>query len=143
MAYGQWVSFTVRVKGFAGRADLANLIWGKFYKYDDKDSEIDIAAVNNIKFENNNTYSNIIASCGRSDAASGTEGSFYICIDGKAPDDPDYKVCKISWDCPWGTKTNTFAASDFDPDKYVVSIIGGSTYGGSIGMLTVVVADIS
>ena len=49
MAYAQWVSFTVKVKGFAGKTDNANLSWGKFYKYDNKDEEI--ADVNGIKFE--------------------------------------------------------------------------------------------
>lgn len=141
MAYAQWVSFTIKVKGFAGTTDYGNLSWGKFYKYDNKDDEI--ANVKGIKFQDGRVYNTVICSCGRSDSASGTEGSFYICIDGKDPSDPDYKVCKISWDCPWGSKTNTWGASDYDSDKYVVSVSGGSTYGGAIGMLSVVVADIS
>jgi len=92
--------------------------------------------------ENNKAYCNVISSCGRSDSASGTEGSFYICIDGKDDLDPDHKVCKIYWDCPWGSKTNTWGASDYDSDKYVVGVCGGSSYGGAIGNLSVVVATI-
>ena len=140
MAYAQWVSFTIKAVGFSGVIDFSSLVWGKFYQWDDKDNEV---SVNGIQFDAGKSYPNLVSSCGRSDSASGTQGYFYICQSGKQPTDPDYKVCKLSWDCPWGSKTNSWGASDYDSDAYVVGISGGSTFGGAIGTLTVVVAKIA
>lgn len=141
MAYAQWVSFTIKTVGFSATTDYCGLDWGKWYKWDNKDDEI--GSVNGITLDKGKTYNNIISSCGRSDSSSGTEGSFYLCDGSKKQGDPDYKICKLSWDCPWGSKTNTWAASDYDSDQYIVSITGGSSYGGAIGTLTVTVAKIA
>jgi hypothetical protein len=45
----------------------------------------------------------------------------FAILDNSDPSDPDYKVCKISWDCPWGSKTNTWGASDYRPLAKVLS----------------------
>ncbi len=143
MAYGQWVSFSIKTKGFNGVVNNATLSWGKFYKYDNKDEEVDSSQINGIQFTSGKFYPNAISACGRSDAASGTEGSFDIYIDGSDVTDKNNLICKLSWDCPWGSKTNTWGASGYDVEKYIVGIIGGSSYGGAIGNLTVTIADIS
>jgi hypothetical protein len=138
-AYAQWASFTIKAVGFPGVIDYSRLQWGKFYQWDNKDHEV---SVNGIKFAEGRTSLNLVSACGREDSPSGTQGEFYICKDGADPKGPDYKVCKLSWDCPWAGKINSWGASDYDSDMYVVSITGGSSFGGAIGTLTVTVAKI-
>lgn len=67
-----------------------------------------------------------IASCGRENASSGTQGSF-DCYHGNK------KIGTFRWDCPWGTGSNKF---NFTPssDEYTGQIIGGSV-AGAIGEL--------
>ena len=45
--------------------------------------------------------------CGREDAASGTTGSFDL-VD---PDNANKLVRSFYWDCPWGSKTNTWTVT--------------------------------
>lgn len=71
----------------------------------------------------------ISTSCGRSDSASGTQGSFDLY-------DGDTRVVTLVWNCPWGSKSNSWSQSNQN-SKYVVSVTGGSMDSGSIGVLTV------
>nr|MBT2979859.1 aegerolysin family protein [Vibrio anguillarum] len=79
--------------------------WGKFYDSKQigvaggsKDNEYEPSAIDGHIIERGTSFS--INACGRSDASSGTEGSFELY------DGPTH-VGTYSWDCPWGSKTNT------------------------------------
>jgi Aegerolysin len=139
MAYAQWVSFTMKTIGFNANVSGATLSWGKFYQWDNKDQEVFPDVINQLTFTASKNYPNVISSCGREDSPSGTTGYFdlFTGTGGAAT-----KVCRLNWDCPWGSKTNSWSASDYDDEKYIVSISGGSSYGGAIGTLTVIVAAI-
>ncbi len=132
MAYGQWVSFNIKLKGFSGTIGDAKLKWGKFYKYDNKDKELEVYEINAITLEDGKLNNNVISACGRSDAGSGTEGYFWIYRGEEA-------VCQVYWDCPWGSKINAWSVSKYDDDKYNPSISGGSKNGGAIGTLTLTI----
>jgi hypothetical protein len=70
-----------------------------------------------------------IASCGREDASSGTEGSYDI-YDGGT------KVCTVYWDCPWGLKRNSFETKNVNKD-YTVQDSGANLDSGAIGTVTI------
>lgn len=75
-------------------------------------------------------HSYSIYSCGREDAASGTEGSLSL-YDGET------KVAEIYWDCPWGSKHNKFSATVTDSVNYHIDTSGFNEYGGAIGNVIV------
>ncbi|KAG8673810.1 hypothetical protein FPOAC2_07281 [Fusarium poae] len=132
MAYGQWVYIIIQSKIASGEISLKNvsLNWGKFYQWDNKDQEISTDDVQKVVIPSNKSAG--VASCGRSDASSGTEGSFDLY-------DGDNKICNIYWDCPWGSKTNTFTVGSVD-DDYMVQATGANLDSGAIGTVTVKVA---
>ncbi|GKU08627.1 asp-hemolysin [Fusarium langsethiae] len=132
MAYAQWVYILIQSKIASGEISIrnVNLNWGKFYQWDNKDNEISVDAVKKIVIASSKTAG--VASCGRSDASSGTEGSFDLY-------DSDTKICNIYWDCPWGSKTNTFTVGSFD-DDYMVQATGANLNSGAIGTVNVKVA---
>lgn len=111
---------------------LTSEIRGKFYKWDNKDNEISAADVD--KQVATRGHDADVASCGRSDASSGTEGTLDLY-------DDDVKVCHIYWSCPWGSKTNEFQITDID-NAYVVQQTGANLDGGALGTVTVKVARI-
>jgi hypothetical protein len=100
---------------------------GKFYQYDNKDEEVSRDTVQNISISSGNSAG--IASCGRSDSPSGTEGSFELWVG-------NTKICKIYWDCPWGSKRNTFTVSEVN-DEYLVEATGANIDSGALGNVTV------
>ncbi|RGP64278.1 aegerolysin family [Fusarium sporotrichioides] len=132
MAYAQWVYILIQNKIASGEISIrnVNLNWGKFYQWDNKDNEISVDAVKQIVIASGKTAG--VASCGRSDASSGTEGSFDLY-------DGDTKICNIYWDCPWGSKTNTFTVGSVD-DDYIVQATGANLNSGAIGTVNVKVA---
>lgn len=105
---------------------------GKFYKWNNKDDEISVGEVEGATIKQGDSYG--IASCGRSDASSGCEGSFEL-FDG------DTRVCKIYFDCPWGSKTNTFNVSDIDK-RHMVQFQGGNIDSGALGNVDVKIINI-
>lgn len=129
-AYAQWASFTLQPMGFTLSVKNAKLQWGKFYANGNKDQEISAADVDKITV--NSGDSATIYTCGRSDAASGTQGSFDLY-------NGEVKIGTYSWDCPWGSKTNT---STWTPDStsYITQQTGGSLDGGALGSITIKVA---
>jgi len=134
MAYAQWVSIKIQARGFT--AQLKNVVhkWGKFYS-SSKDSEIDPGTIEGHEITNGNSYT--ISACGRSDSASGTEGSFDIY-------DSDTHIGTYSWDCPWGSKTNRSTWDrNFACDNYVVEITGANLDSGALGNVDIVCAYIS
>ena len=128
MAYAQWVSYTVLAVNINVTIKNAGLSWGKFYKFDNKDHELSPDEVNGQVIEIDTEGLNVVSSCGRSDSASGTQGQFDL-YDGET------KVVTLSWDCPWGSKKNTWSQSN-QSRNYVVSVSGGSHDSGAIGVLT-------
>ncbi|CAF1573660.1 unnamed protein product, partial [Didymodactylos carnosus] len=72
------------------------------------------------------------SSSGRSWSASGTQGSVELWSQ-------SVKIGTFVWDCPWGSKTNSYDITDKGAD-YVISVDGGSRYGGAIGIVSITVA---
>ncbi|KAF1365574.1 Aegerolysin family protein [Lizonia empirigonia] len=109
MAYAQWVVIHIINSFRNGTISIkdAKLFWGKFYKNGNKDDEISANDVEKLTIPAGSDGD--IASCGRSDAASGTEGQVDIY-------DGDTKVCSLYWSCPWGSKSNDFQIRNRNKD---------------------------
>ena len=130
MAYAQWVSVTVQVIGFTGVIKNAVHQWGKFYESGNKDNEISPSDIDGTTIASGSSFT--INACGREDAASGTEGSFDVY-------DGDTHVGTYSWDCPWGSKTNS---STWSPgsDSYVGQVTGANLDSGALGNVSLKIA---
>ena len=128
MAYAQWVSYTITCQNFDAQIKNAKLEWGKFYQWDDKDDEISASEINKIELNQGTYYNNVISSCGRENATSGTEGSFDMY-------NGDTRVATFYWDCPWGSKTNYWEVKNLNEDYYYRPG-GGSKDSGAIGTLS-------
>jgi hypothetical protein len=128
MAYAQWVVMTVGATGTTLSIKNAQLAWGKFYQYNDKDREVSSDDVNKIQIASGNVA--VIASCGREDAASGTEGSFDLY-------DGEVNVGTYYWDCPWGSKTNTSTWTPSLNENYVTQVTGANLDSGALGNVTI------
>lgn len=126
MAYAQWVSVNIQISGFT--AILTNVIheWGKFYADGDKDKEVPPSDIEGTSITTGNNYT--INACGRSNAAAGTQGSFDI-YDGTT------LVGSYSWDCPWGSKTNTSTWTPHN-ENYVGQQTGANLDSGALGNVT-------
>ena len=127
MAYAQWVSYSILADNFSATIKNAPLSWGKFYKYDDKDNELSPSQVNGQVIESGTEGPNIVISCGREIRLLAHRGNS-IC-------DGDTKVVTLVWDCPGVCKTNSWSQTGQNKN-YVVSVTGGNSYGGAIGVLT-------
>ncbi len=94
MAYAEWIAVKVVVSKSIGTVGIRNatLQWGKFYRYTNKDDEISTEEVSSMNVQAGSPQ--WIASCGRENASSGTQGSF-DCYDGNT------KMGTFSWDDPW------------------------------------------
>lgn len=129
MAYAQWIEVKIVSENMTLKVKNANLNWGKFYEYGNKDKEISKDDINKIEVASGKSA--WICSCGRSDASSGTEGSFELY-------DGDTKIGKFNWDCPWGKKSNTFDWNqDASKDIYFTEREGGNKDSGAIGTVTI------
>lgn len=111
-------------------ADTLRHSRGKFYQWNNKDNDISDSEVEQQMAKPSGQMG--IASCGRSDSSSGTEGSYDIY-------DGDAKVCHIYWSCPWGSQTNTFTVSEVD-DNYMVQATDQNMDSGAIGTVNIKVA---
>lgn len=130
MAYAQWIEVKVASENMTLKVKNASLDWGKFYESGNKDKEISKDDINKIEVASGKSA--MICSCGRSDASSGTVGSFDLY-------DGDTKIGKFNWNCPWGKKDNTFEWKQEDATKsaYNTSREGGNTSSGAIGNVTI------
>lgn len=124
MAYAQWVSIQISAKNVNLTIKETTLNWGKFYACPDKDQEVSIETINGTLITENTSAT--ICACGRSDAASGTEGSIKIY-------DGDILVGTYYWDCPWGSKTNTSRWTSSGNDNYITELQPGNLDSGAIG----------
>ena len=125
MAYAQWVEISIESKtGSTLSIKNAQHACGKFFKNNNKDEEISPDDINKIQIPSGDK--GIIASCGREDAASGTEGSFDI-YDGET------KVGNYYWDCPWGSKSNQSTWTSTPSENYITEVTGGNSDSGALG----------
>ncbi len=127
MAYAQWVSISIQSVGSTIQVKNAKLAWGKFYE-GNKDNEISTDQVNKLVITSGNSVQ--IASCGREDSASGTEGSFDLYHD-------DIKIGTYYWECPWGSKTNISTWTPNDVAEYITQVSGGNLDSGALGNITI------
>ena len=74
--------------------------------------------------------------CGRSDASSGTTGDFDL-VD---PASGDKVIRHFYWDCPWGSKTNTWTVKGSN-SKFIVESTGANLDSGALGTITVEVLN--
>jgi hypothetical protein len=137
-AYAQWVVVTINNKSKSMTATVggAYLKWGKFHKDGNKDEEIPPSDINKIEIPPGGKAR--VCSCGRSDAASGTEGGFYL-YDGTDQNN-DKCIGEVYWNCPWGSKENTFTTTPKNPDKYNISNGPYNKSGGALGNVDVFVS---
>lgn len=139
MAYAQWGTFVVQALNFDVTIKNISLSWGKFYdstqignEGGDKDKEYLSQKIEGKIIKSGSSFA--INACGRSDAASGTEGSFQLY-------DGDTLVGTYSWDCPWGSKTNssTWVAESTD---YITQQSGANLNAGALGTVKIQVVSI-
>ncbi|WP_295230648.1 aegerolysin family protein [uncultured Chryseobacterium sp.] len=129
MAYAQWIEVKIVSENMTLQVKNATLQWGKFYEEGDKDKEISTDDINKITVDSGKSKS--ICSCGRSDASSGTQGSFELY-------NGDTKIGKFVWECPWGKKDNSFSWTQDASDKsYYSNREGGNKNSGAIGNVTI------
>lgn len=100
---------------------------GKFYEWPNKDKELSIDDVNKTVIPAGGEHR--VSACGRSDAASGTTGSFDLY-------DDNTKIIHIKWNCPWGSKYNSFEAEDRSKNYYV-NVGSWNQDSGAIGTVDV------
>jgi hypothetical protein len=134
MAYAQWATFTIKAKNC--NISIKNPIhqWGKFYDGINKDKEIAAEDIDRTLIKDRQEFT--FGACGRSDAASGTEGSFDL-YDGET------LVASYSWDCPWGSKTNTSSLTVHQRDDYLVQLYpSGNLNSGALGNVGLTIARI-
>lgn len=128
MAYAQWIEVTVYSESMKLQVKSAILPWGKFHKKGHKGTEISKADINKIQIPSGSSAT--ICSCGRSNAASGTQGSFKL-YDGST------LVGVFSWNCPWGSKSNSYKWKPEDNSNYQNSSEGGNKDSGAIGNISI------
>lgn len=111
----------------------ANIIFwqntrGKFYRDGNKDAEINVSEINRTTVPPDGSKN--ISSCGRSDSASGTTGHIDL-YDGET------KICRVYWDCPWGSKGNDFGISERSSHGYWIQQGSWNRDSGAIGSVDV------
>lgn len=115
-----------------------NLSSGKFYK-GSKDNEISADEVDKLVVPPQGQ--GIICTCGRSDAAIGTEG--YVTVyewDGEH----ETKICRVYWSAPWGAYSNIFDIQEWDPSTSDYSISHDPvSQDGTIGNMELVIAKLA
>ncbi|PIG80348.1 hypothetical protein AARAC_004777 [Aspergillus arachidicola] len=124
MAYENWIS--VHITNHT-RDKIVKVQNAEFYKTGDKDHEISAANVNETTVAIGGSAD--VSSCGRQDSPSGATGSIELW-------DNENKICKIVWDCPWGSQPNKFAVVDPHED-YWVQYDGWNRDGAGIGTVNV------
>ncbi|KAJ5180527.1 Aegerolysin family protein [Penicillium capsulatum] len=134
MGYAQWITIKVINSMSSATLSVRNAIpngeegWGKFYRDGNKDAEINVSEINRTTVPPDGSKN--ISSCGRSDSASGTTGHIDL-YDGET------KICRVYWDCPWGSKSNDFGISERSSQGYWVQQGSWNRDSGAIGSVDV------
>lgn len=137
MGYAQYIQLEIinKTRSHTLTIKAAALDWGKFYANPNKDSEISSNDQDNVNIAPQTTY--ILGSCGRENAASGTQGHIELWETAS-----NTKIGKISWDNPWlSGATNTCAASDLNED-WLISIGPYDAKNASIGTVQATVGHL-
>ncbi|MBV9013750.1 MAG: aegerolysin family protein [Pseudonocardiales bacterium] len=133
MAYAQWIRIIISAEVGGVSVQNAYRDWGKFYQCpNNKDHELSDSEINEIRVPEGEI--GYVCSCGRSDASSGTEGTIDL-----YDYDRKVKIGTFYWDCPWGSKYNSWTWTK-GSNNYMVEMSGGNKYGGAIGDVTLTVA---
>ncbi|KAL0631329.1 hypothetical protein Q9L58_009808 [Maublancomyces gigas] len=105
MGYAQWIILNIfnNLQNQIIQIKDVELEYGRFHKVTDKDSEISTSEISAMKIFAGHTGS--IASSGRVNSPTGTTGSIDLYYD-------KTKICTLYWDCPWGSRQNTFEVRD-------------------------------
>ena len=137
MSYAQWVEMNIAPVGLLNiKIKNAQLNCGKFYHLGDKNNEIYAEEIDKMIVSNDQPIAEAtICSCGRSDAAMGTDGEFTMY-------DDSINIGTVYWSCPWGSKTNSLFFSPAS-DEYIVQITGGNFDSGALGNVKIKVAKTS
>lgn len=135
MAHAQWAVITVSNQSRTKTISVkdASRSWGKFHEASSKDKEVSDATINQIVLRPQTEAS--IYSCGRENASSGVEATISL-YDGA------YKICKIYWECPWGSPTNTVELRDYNAQTSDFMVVVGpyNKKDGALGHCTIVVS---
>lgn len=139
MAYAQWGTFVIYATNFNVTIKNVAHSWGKFY--DSKQIGVAGGSKDN-EYQPSDIEGKVVAAgmsfainaCGREDASSGTEGSFDL-YDGTT------FVGTYTWDCPWGSKSNssTWSAAGPQPplNSYVTQQSGANLDSGALGTVVI------
>ncbi|CAM7648145.1 aegerolysin family protein [Klebsiella quasipneumoniae] len=127
-AYAQWVEMQVFSENMDIEIKNASLSYGKFHSPGNKDNELSEAEINSIVIKSGTSYK--IASCGRENASSGTEGKFDIYSNNKW-------LATYKWDCPW-SGANSHSLSVLNDKNYQIDMEGGNIHDGALGNIRIV-----
>ncbi|KAK7029597.1 Ostreolysin A6 [Paramarasmius palmivorus] len=130
-AYAQWVIIIIHNVG-SGNVKLKNLdpSWGKLHADGDKDKEVSKDVYEGHIIGPDQKLQ--LNACGRADSPSGTTGDFDLCD----ADEGDRVIRHFYWDCPWGSKRNTWTVSGSN-SKWMVEHQGANLDSGALGTITV------
>lgn len=134
MGYAEYVQFQVNNASKHKILTVKNsgLDWGKWYSYPNKDNEV--GSPNDQTIQSGGTLS--IASCGRENASSGTQGHFDLY-------DGDSRILTVNWDDPWANgATNTMTINNYLPDDWIASNSAFPSKGAELGTIAIKVAVI-
>ncbi|PHH62169.1 hypothetical protein CDD81_7363 [Ophiocordyceps australis] len=138
-SYGdnQWIQMEItnRMRKSDIHVKNAYINYGKFYK-DVKDKEISADEVNRTSIAPGAMAK--VNACGRYMSPSGTDGSIDLY-------EGDTKICKLSWNCPYGSSSNSFGLSDYDvgTSDYSVNVSDWGVGPGPIGRVSITVARLA
>ncbi|KAK7047442.1 Ostreolysin A6 [Paramarasmius palmivorus] len=130
-AYAQWVIIIMHNVG-SGNVRLKNLqvLWGKLHADGDKDKELSRDQFEGQIIRPDQRLQ--LNACGRAHSPSGTEGRFDLCD----ADDGDRVIRHFYWDCPWGSKRNTWTVSGTN-SNWIVEYRGQNLNSGALGTIYV------
>lgn len=124
MAYAQWVVIKITPKDCDLTVKHVTSEWGKFHATGDKGMELKPSQIEGKKATPDNPL--VISACGRSNASSGTTGSFQLW-------DGNTHVATYAWDCPWGKKSNTSKLTLGTNEHYTTVQRGANLDSGALG----------
>ncbi|KAJ3506277.1 hypothetical protein NLJ89_g6956 [Agrocybe chaxingu] len=130
-AYAQWVIIVLHsVDSKPFKVKNLNASWGKLYADGDKDTEVSASNYNGKIVGPDDKLQ--INACGRAHAAEGTTGTFDL-VD---PSNGDKLIRHFYWDCPWGSKQNTWTVSGSN-SKWMIEHQGANLDSGALGTISV------
>ncbi|KAI0714064.1 pleurotolysin A [Cerioporus squamosus] len=128
-AYAQWVILLMVNSGSkAIKIKNMNVSWGKLHADGDKDKEISQSTYENYIINPGEQLQ--INACGRENSPSGTTGDFDV-VD---PSASDKTIRHFYWDCPWGSKRNTWTISESN-SNWMVESNGANLDSGALGTI--------